>query len=74
LPHSCDAVDHLVEDTSKKVIMDIRYYWVDWSQAVDVQGGSVTTCRDWSECTFTFARNSDGSLQSHSMTGPQKRA
>lgn len=64
----------VVEDTPEKVVMDIRYYWVDWSQAVDVQGGSVTTCRDWSERTFTFARNSDGSLQPQSMTGPRKRA
>ena len=53
--------------------MDIRYYWVDWSQASDVQGGSITTCRDWSERTFTFARSSDGTLQVVDMTGPEKR-
>ncbi len=63
----------VVEDTPQKVVMDIRYYWVDWSQATDVPGGSLTTCRDWGERTFTFARNSDGTLQPESMTGPQKR-
>lgn len=64
----------VVEDTPGKVVMDIRYYWVDWSQAVDVQGGSITTCRDWDERSFTFTKASDGSLQVQSMTGPQKRA
>ena len=64
----------VVEDTPQRVVMDIRYYWVDWSQATDVQGGSVTTCRDRDQRTFTFARASDGSLQPQSMTGPQKRA
>ena len=24
----------VVEDTPAKVVMDIRYYWVDWSQAI----------------------------------------
>ena len=64
----------VVEDTPAKVVMDIRYYWVDWSQASDVPGGSITTCRDFGERTFTFTKNSDGSLRPESMTGPQKRA
>ena len=68
------TVSRVVEDTPEKVVMDISYYWVDWSQSVDVQGGSVTTCRDWSERTFTFTKASDGSLQVQGMTGPQKRA
>ena len=63
----------VVEDSPEKVVMDIRYYWVDWSQATDVQGGSVTTCRDWGERTFTFARTTGGGLGVASMTGAQKR-
>ena len=63
----------VVEDTPEKVVMDIRYYWVDWSQATDVQGGSITTCRDWGERTFTFARTTGGGLGVVSMTGAQKR-
>ena len=63
----------VVEDQPERVVMDIRYYWVDWSQATDVQGGSITTCRDWSERTFTFARSSDGTLQVVDMTGAEKR-
>ena len=63
----------IVEDTPDKVVMDINYYWVDQSQAVDVQGGSLTTCRDWGERTFTFARTSNGNLTVQSMTGEQRR-
>jgi hypothetical protein len=63
----------VVEDTPETVVMDVRYYWVDWSQASEVGGGNVTTCRDWSERTFTFARASDGQLGVVEMTGPQKR-
>ncbi len=68
------SASRVVEDTPDTVVMNLRYYWVDWSQATDAQGGSITTCRDWGERTFTFARGSDGSLQVQSMTGPQKRA
>jgi hypothetical protein len=34
----------------------------------------MTTCRDWAERTFTFAKNSAGELRVQSMTGEQKRA
>src|SRR5688572_22435105 len=54
--------NRVVEDTPERVVMDVRYYWIDWSQGTDVQGGTVTTCRDWSERTFTFSRTSDGGL------------
>jgi hypothetical protein len=64
----------VIEDTPERVVMDIRYYWVDWSQATDIGSGSITTCRDWGERTFTFARATDGSLEPLSMTGAQKRA
>ena len=60
----------VVEDTPESVVMDVRYYRVDWSQASEVGGGNVTTCRDWSERTFTFARASDGQLGVVGMTGP----
>ena len=63
----------VVEDTPERVVMDIRYYWVDWSQASDIGGASVTTCRDWSERTFTFAPRSDGTLDVVAMSGAQKR-
>ena len=65
---------HIVEDSPQRVVMDIKYYWVDESQAMDIPGGSIITCQDWGERTFTFAKATDGSLQVKSMTGPQKRA
>jgi hypothetical protein len=65
----------IVEETPERVVMDIRYRWMDESQAMEMeQGGSVVTCQDWSERTFTFARTNDGGLVVQSMTGPQKRA
>jgi hypothetical protein len=65
----------IVEETPEKVVMDIRYRWMDESQAMEMeQGGSVVTCQDWSERTFTFARTGDGGLVVQGMTGPQKRA
>ncbi len=63
----------VIEDNSEQVVMDIRYYWVDWSQASDLRGASVTTCRDWGERTFTFAPRSDGTLEVVGMTGAQRR-
>ena len=62
----------IIRDDDQTVTMDIRYYWVDWSQAVDINGGNVTTCRDWSERNFTFTRDSAGKLQVVAMTGAQK--
>jgi hypothetical protein len=65
----------IVEETPEGVVMDVRYYWVDESQASDLgRGGNATTCQDWGERTFTFARTSDGGLEVQSMTGPQKSA
>lgn len=62
----------IVSDDGEAVTMDIRYSWVDWSQATDIGGGNVTTCRDWSERTFTFARDTNGKLQVTGMSGGQK--
>lgn len=64
----------ITEDKDQKVIMDIRYYWIDWSQGAERGGGTITTCRDWAERTFTFTRGSDGRLQVVGMSGQQKRA
>ena len=64
----------VVEDTPERVVMDIHYYWVDESQSIDVQGSSMTTCRDWGDRTFTFAKTTGGGLEVVSMTGAQKRA
>jgi hypothetical protein len=63
----------VVEDTPQRVVMDIRYSWVDWNQAADVGGANVTTCNDWGERTFTFARTGTGTLGVVGMTGEQKR-
>ena len=63
----------VVEDTPQRVVMDIRYSWVDWNQAADVGGANVTTCNDWGERTFTFARSGTGTLGVVGMTGEQKR-
>ena len=64
----------IVEDTPERVVMTIKYYWLDESQSVDVRGGgSATTCRDRSERTFTFAKTSNGDLQVSKMTGLQRR-
>jgi hypothetical protein len=64
----------IVEETPDKVVMDIRYRWMDESQAMEMeQGGSVVTCQDWGERTFTFARTGDDGLVVQGMSGPRKR-
>jgi hypothetical protein len=66
---------HVVDDTPERVVMDLRYTWVDESGAVDMpHGGSNILCQGWGERTFTFARNSDGTLGVLDMSGPQRRA
>jgi hypothetical protein len=62
----------VIEDSPQRVVMDVRYYWVDWSQASDIGGGNVTTCRDWGERTFTFVPTSDSTLQVIGMSGGRK--
>jgi hypothetical protein len=66
----------VVEDTPERVVMDLRYRWVDDTRTVDSGGSggsSKITCQDWGTRRFTFARASDGQLQVASMTGPQRR-
>ena len=62
----------ILERTPDRVVMDIRYYWVDWSQATDLGSASITTCRDWASRTFTFAPDTAGKLQVVDMSGPTK--
>ena len=62
----------IVERTPERVVMDIRYYWIDWSQATDLGSASITTCRDWASRTFTFAPDTSGNLQVVDMSGPKK--
>ena len=62
----------ILEQTPDRVVMDVRYYWVDWSQATDLGGASITTCRDWASRTFTFAPDTAGNLQVVGMSGPTK--
>lgn len=63
----------VVEDTPERVVMDIRYYWVDDTQTVGGDGASKIICQDWGERRFTFARAGDRRLAVESMTGLQKR-
>ena len=63
----------VVEETPERVVMALRYYWVDDQVQYTVNGGQVS-CQDWGERTFTFARASDGTLTVVAMSGPQKRA
>ena len=64
----------VVEDTPERMVMDIRYYWVDDGQTVDSGGGGgKIICQDWGERRFTFARTTSGTLEVVGMTGPQKR-
>lgn len=62
----------VVEDTPERVVMDLRYRWVDDTQSVEVGGGNSLPCQDWGERRFTFARGPDGRLQVVAMDGPQK--
>jgi hypothetical protein len=66
----------VVEDTPERLVMDLRYRWVDDLRTVDSggrDGGSKIVCQDWGTRRFTFARARDGQLQVASMSGPQRR-
>jgi hypothetical protein len=66
--------DDIVADTPERVVMDLRYRWVDDTQTTD-SGGNHTkiVCQDWAERRFTFARGADGRLSVVAMSGPQQR-
>lgn len=70
-----EAIIHhdVVEDTPERVVMNIRYRWVDDTQTTD-SGGNHTkiVCQDWSERWFTFAREADGRLSVVGMSGAQQ--
>lgn len=65
----------VVEEDSERVVMELRYRWVDDTQTVDsgASGGSKIVCQGWGERRFTFDRRSDGGLEVASMTGSQQR-
>ena len=64
----------VVEQTPERLVMDLRYRWVDDTQTVDsgASGGSKIVCQDWGERRFTFSHESDGRLRPIAMSGPQK--
>lgn len=63
----------VVEDTPERLVLDIRYYWVDDGQTVDSGGGgSKIICRDRGQRRFTFARDPQGRLEVVGMGGPQR--
>jgi hypothetical protein len=65
----------LVEETPERLVLNLRYHWVDDLRTVDTAGGGgKIICSGWGERTFTFTRLSNGALEVESMTGPQKRA
>jgi hypothetical protein len=50
----------------------LQYDVISFYNGRAMERGNVTTCRDWSERTFTFARDSSGKLQVVGMNGGQK--
>ena len=64
----------VIDDTPERVVMDLRYTWVDDIAAIDMPHGGSIACQDWGERTFTFSRSSDGTLSVLSMSGPQRRS
>ncbi len=63
----------VVEDTPERVVMDLRYRWVDDRQTVDSGESTRSVCQGSSGRRFTFARTGDGGLEVESMSGPRKR-
>jgi hypothetical protein len=61
------------------VVMNVRYHWWDERQNDSFPLGNATGtgsfgyCNDWSERTFTLAKNTGGGLDVVSMTGPQRQ-
>jgi hypothetical protein len=69
----------VVEETPERVVMNVRYHWWDERQNDSFPLGNATGtgsfgyCNDWSERTFTLAKNTGGGLDVVSMTGPQRQ-
>jgi signal transduction histidine kinase len=69
----------VVEETPERVVMNVRYHWWDERQndsfplGNGTGTGSFGYCNDWSERTFTLAKNTGGGLDVVSMTGPQRQ-
>lgn len=65
----------IVDDAPDRLVMDLRFTWVDDNAAVDMpRGGGSIQCQGWGERTFTFAKFSDGRLTVIGMTGAQRRS
>ena len=64
----------VIDDTPDRLVMDLRYTWVDDNSAIDMPHGGSILCQDWGERTFTFSRSTDGTLAVLSMSGPQRRS
>jgi hypothetical protein len=63
----------VVEETSDRVVMDLRYHFRDEGASIDVDGGSKPGCDGFGERRFTFGRTSAGTLAVESMSGPQRQ-
>ena len=68
------TASRVVEDTPDKVVMDIRYYWVDWSQATDVAGRQHHHLPRLGRADLHLRQRQRRQPPAQSMTGPQKRA
>ena len=63
----------VVDDTPDRLVLDLRFTWVDDITAIEMPHGGSIMCQGWGERTFTFARASDGTLSVTGMTGAQRR-
>jgi len=70
----------VIEETPERVVMNVRYHFRDKGRddgdffPFGRRGGGVLgRCNDWSERTFTLAKNTQGGVDVVAMSGPQRR-
>jgi hypothetical protein len=69
----------VVEETPEHVVMNVRYHFRDEHRGDGLfplgrrRGGVLGRCSDWSERTFTLAKNAQGGVDVVAMSGPQRR-
>ncbi|MFO1036765.1 MAG: HAMP domain-containing sensor histidine kinase [Geminicoccaceae bacterium] len=74
----------IIEDTPQKVVMRVKYFWIDRSRidnndplsggfVLGVPGGAGY-CQGWNTRDFTFDKMTDGTLTIAGMSGPQRRS
>lgn len=63
----------IVEETPERVVMLIRYHWVDDGQSVGTGSGNRSSCQGFGGRRFTFVRTGDGGLEVESMSGRRPR-